>query len=397
MAACGRTEQRESVVMRPVTPVRNGGGAAQRRTALLTHLGAVWGQPGRYPWLVSYLSSRGLETPVRWMLAVATAAYGVLPVTMLWSPSGAHGNVARVMVVIVAGVLVLSAVRWAWGWPPPWQAIGYVVIADAAIAVICVSYANPLVGLVGCLIFATLGGHIAFFHSLRLQVLNVVLGLVVATFLGLRTLHVTGDVVVALNVYVVVTVAIAGISMNTHLIVHVLGVDLNVADTDPLGGLLNRRAFYRVVGELLTKRGRPGGRVLCVSLIDLDRFKRLNDSRGHRVGDLALITVSRLLDDLTAVDAVVARIGGEEFVIAEFTSRTEAQQQGHSLCAAIAATGFGVTASIGVASTVPPTLVANSHAFIDDLVHRADTAMYEAKRAGGNQTWLAPETPHPHQ
>ena len=181
-----------------------------------------------------------------------------------------------------------------------------------------------------------------------------------------------------LNVYVVVTVAILGISMNTHLIVHVLGVDLTVADTDPLGGLLNRRAFYRVVAELLGEGGRPAGRVLCVSLIDLDRFKRLNDSRGHRVGDLALITVSRILDDLTAEDAVVARIGGEEFVIAEFTSLTAAAKQGKSLCAAIAAAGFNVTASIGIASTAPPTLLANSHAFVDDLVHRADTAMYDA-------------------
>ena len=121
------------------------------------------------------------------MLVVATAAYGVLPVTMLWSPSGAHGPMSRVMVVLVAGVPGLAAGRWAWGWPPLWQAIGYVVIADAAIAVICASYANPMIGLVGCMIFATLGGHIAFFHSLRLQVGNVVLGLVVATLLGRRT------------------------------------------------------------------------------------------------------------------------------------------------------------------------------------------------------------------
>lgn len=221
----------------PVTPVRHEGDFAPRRTASLTWLGASWGQPGRYPWLVSYLSSRGLATRVRWMLVVATAAaYGVLPVTMLCSPSGAHRPLSRVMVVVVAGVLVLAA-------GPLGLGVATTVAGDRSRRDRRRGHRRHLYEL------RRPNDRARRVHDLRdprrsYRLLpfpthagrNVVLGLVVATLLGWRTLHVTGAVV-TLNVYVVVTVAILGISMNTHLIVHVLGVDLTVADTDPLGGL----------------------------------------------------------------------------------------------------------------------------------------------------------------
>jgi diguanylate cyclase (GGDEF)-like protein len=368
----------------------------QRAAVVLTRWGAVWRQPGRYRWLVSYLNSHGLQTRVRWLLVMATVIFGVLPVTMLHSPSGPRGRLTSTAVILVMIAVLGCALRWAWKWPTPRQAVGYVVITDVATAVICWSYADPLVGLVGCMIFATLGVHVAFFHSVPLQVFNVALGLIVATILGVRTLQDTGDVVVAVNVYVVVTVALIGISITTHMIVDVLDLDLRVADTDPLGGLLNRRAFYRGMSELLTRRGCPTGHQLCVSLIDLDRFKRLNDSRGHHVGDLALIAVSRLIDDLTAEGAVAARIGGEEFVIAEFAAPGDAEQKARALCAAIAATEFDITASIGLTTAQPPTPVPmpDNHPYIDDLIRTADTAMYAAKRAGGNQTRITSHTPH---
>jgi diguanylate cyclase (GGDEF)-like protein len=120
-------------------------------------------------------------------------------------------------------------------------------------------------------------------------------------------------------------------------------------------------------------------------MIDLDRFKELNDNYGHSAGDDALASVAYALRDATDDTAVICRSGGEEFVIADIWHPDEVESQAQRLCDVIAALPFGITASIGTAGIHPVHRAGDSVDLLADLITAADGAMYVAKRRGGNQ------------
>ena len=160
-----------------------------------------------------------------------------------------------------------------------------------------------------------------------------------------------------------------------------------LATTDPLTRALNRRALAdRLSIEM--DRARRYASELAILLIDIDFFKRINDTAGHLVGDEVLRQVaSRVQSAVRTVD-IVARYGGEEFVvILPETSPTGAMTFADRLRMGIESHEFPVgegivrlTVSIGV-STFPAANVASA----DDLFARADAAMYRAKQDGRNQ------------
>ncbi len=84
---------------------------------------------------------------------------------------------------------------------------------------------------------------------------------------------------------------------------------------DPLTGLPNRRYLKQVLEELTAEGARPEGSGIAILHIDLDRFKQINDTRGHAAGDYVLTHVASVLHSLIRTDDFVARIGGDEFVI----------------------------------------------------------------------------------
>ena len=126
---------------------------------------------------------------------------------------------------------------------------------------------------------------------------------------------------------------------------------------------------------------------LAVAMVDLDRFKALNDTHGHAAGDEALIAVAGALTAACGDTTVVGRVGGEEFLVADIVSTEQLPGWAHQLCEAVAALDQPVTASVGTATLPLRDLVSEyaEHAF-HQLVAQADSAMYEAKRCGGNQT-----------
>jgi diguanylate cyclase (GGDEF)-like protein/PAS domain S-box-containing protein len=152
-----------------------------------------------------------------------------------------------------------------------------------------------------------------------------------------------------------------------------------LATTDELTGAFNRRHFFEL-GQAELERGERYGRVTSLAMLDIDHFKRINDERGHAAGDAALRELVAVLhDEVRGVD-VIARVGGEEFVLlfpetgltaaaatAERLRRTVAQR--------CAAGGRPLTVSIGVAQRRP----AES---LGDLLKRADEGLYRAKAGG---------------
>jgi two-component system cell cycle response regulator len=212
---------------------------------------------------------------------------------------------------------------------------------------------------------------------------------------------------------------------------------LQAADRDALTGLHNRR-YAEPMLERMAARARHDGRDLAVMMLDIDHFKRINDTWGHAAGDRILQAVARRLRDASRPGDLLARVGGEEFLIAmpdttADAARTAAERLRHAVAGrpfalgpaearegreamsrpagqaawATSATGEArlpetrpsepgcaevrVTVSIGVAvgaGTLPGTRLGGSLA-CPDLFERADGALYAAKTAGRNMVAMA--------
>jgi two-component system cell cycle response regulator len=178
---------------------------------------------------------------------------------------------------------------------------------------------------------------------------------------------------------------------------------LRAAVTDPLTGLYNRRYALPHLARMADHAAQSGRR-FAVMLADLDHFKSINDRFGHAAGDAVLIEVARRLRaNLRAVD-LIARIGGEEFLLAlPDTDRAEARVAARRLCRIIAqdpfdlpghATPVAVTVSIGVAmgQRLPQLQDAVDdplHDTVQRLINQADRALYGAKACGRNQVTIS--------
>ena len=147
--------------------------------------------------------------------------------------------------------------------------------------------------------------------------------------------------------------------------------------SDELTGLPNRRGWNAGLGRELA-RARRTGVPLCVALLDLDRFKAFNDTHGHPAGDALLREAAQIWMGLLRLTDLLARYGGEEFGLVFPAAPIE---DARAVVDRIrAATPGGLTCSAGVAAWRPGESA-------DQLVDRADSALYEAKRRGRDQTF----------
>jgi diguanylate cyclase (GGDEF)-like protein/PAS domain S-box-containing protein len=168
-----------------------------------------------------------------------------------------------------------------------------------------------------------------------------------------------------------------------------------LARTDCLTGLWNRGYFVELAAQEIARCKRFSND-LSILLVDIDYFKRVNDDYGHDVGDKVLVGVADILRETLREVDVVARFGGEEFVVMlPDTCLTAAHCAAERLCDAVRKHDFSydrhrtinVTVSIGV------TAYENSSMSFDLLVKRADTAMYAAKHNGRDRVEYCPADP----
>jgi diguanylate cyclase len=156
-----------------------------------------------------------------------------------------------------------------------------------------------------------------------------------------------------------------------------------LARRDSLTWLMNRRWFLQELQQEWERWSRYG-HDFCVALIDLDHFKKINDTQGHGAGDKSLKKVAALLQSQVRKTDLVARYGGEEFcILFPSTSVAEAgavMEKVRELCV----TQNGLSFSYGVAR-------ASHHTAAQELVATADQLMYAAKEAGRNQGRLDTE------
>jgi diguanylate cyclase (GGDEF)-like protein len=159
------------------------------------------------------------------------------------------------------------------------------------------------------------------------------------------------------------------------------------ARTDELTGLPNRRRFFELAEREMVRAQRYGS-PLAVVMLDLDHFKEINDNYGHAAGDQVLRAVGDCCRDVLRTNDVIGRLGGEEFaILLPATAMDGARLFAERLRVAVYECRIGLpgtelrlTATLGVAACAPGEVVT-----VDELLARADAALYRGKAGGRNR------------
>jgi diguanylate cyclase (GGDEF)-like protein len=288
-------------------------------------------------------------------------------------PHGAGENVAGLAGISAFAGVVSIANFWQGQRITIWANYVLSLLALAAVtaAVLCAHHSPVADGIAGLYVLPTI--FTASFYSTRAFAIYLVAQAATSGAV-LLTSGVTGaSAGWAVLLGTTVTVGIA---------VHVLQQALKLAaTTDPLTGLVNRRAFEPILARELHRCARLN-HPLCLVLIDLDHFKLVNDAQGHQEGDRLLADVSRSWSEALRTTDVLARAGGDEFVLLlPSTGQAHAVEM---LARLAAATDQEFSAGVAVAT---PTST------VEDLLRQADDACYHAKQTGRSRVVVSDDVP----
>ncbi|MGU3498367.1 GGDEF domain-containing protein [Mycobacterium sp. C31M] len=353
-----------------------------RRTGLFAAVAGGWRQPDRYDWVVQLVQSSGYGLLTRLGIAVGCVAIGAWPILMAFSSRGVSGTANQIVTVICGVIALLFAGVWLIGWPSYRQSKVIVVVLNASIAISCVLYVLDDKPMTGTLAFALTASYVACVHTL--PSLTVVLGLAtVPIVMRMVMVGLDGELADGLADGLLRLTSVIVVPMTIRILVQLLGDTAVVSDIDPLTELLNRRGLVRAVRQLV---GTDGPHRICMTMVDIDDFKTINDTFGHAAGDQVLVTLSDMLRRTCPDDAVIARIGGEEFAVVTLCDVGEATDIAERLRSEFGYQQTEFTASFGItATTVGPDDDVDIIKLTDRLLAASDKAMYVAKRAGGDQ------------
>ncbi|CAN5495962.1 GGDEF domain-containing protein [soil metagenome] len=359
------------------------------------HIHDWWSDPVDYVVQVEYFTKRTMSGAIQVLIGLGTGLNAVISQAVLLP--AAVSDASRVAVLAFA---VLQFV-WAWiwcfrPWPPRRMSLAFVISADIGITAMAVLDGGWLLGLFGLNAFAMLSVYLMFFDGPKALVGHAVWILLTTTAFAVRVAAAAqlNEVVFAGQILVSVA-ALVATPLGIQLGIWSMRNDANESVTDPLTGLLNRRGLHLHIVDLVRGAAATDTHVAVMS-VDLDRFKEINDTFGHAIGDEVLIRSARRISSAVRGSALVARVGGEEFVVVDVGEPGEAERAADRVRSAIAAPAeHAVTASVGVTSVAIAGFVAEQVdlvAVLDSVIERADHAMFDAKRNGRNATIHVPQT-----
>jgi diguanylate cyclase (GGDEF)-like protein len=152
---------------------------------------------------------------------------------------------------------------------------------------------------------------------------------------------------------------------------------------DPLTGLANRALFHREINDVLTRCSRTGSQA-ALFLLDLDRFKEVNDSLGHASGDELLGKVAQVISRVLGNNRFISRLGGDEFaiVLQDCADRAAIERVATDVVAAISGTTQLNRGEVTIGTSIGIALIPSDGATLTDLQRNADLALYRAKESG---------------
>jgi len=158
---------------------------------------------------------------------------------------------------------------------------------------------------------------------------------------------------------------------------------------DDMTELFNRRKFFEELNSEFAKIKSPARNEFCISFLDLDNFKDINDRFGHLFGDFVISETAAIIRANVRSEDIVFRFGGDEFlVIYKQTDKNGAKAILDRICGALRATSFtknGISVSVTISGGIASSIEADG---IDDLIHFADMRMYKAKARGKDRIVL---------
>lgn len=349
-----------------------------------------WRDPVDYSAQVEYFAKRGMSRAIGVMIGLGTGANAVISLLILLPFAGTRTS--QVAVAMFAALQLFWA--WAWccrPWPPRSTSLAFVITADIGIAAISVPDPSWLLGLFGFNAFAMISVYLMFFDGPKALASHAVWILLTTTVFALQAgADAHFDTTTFTTSTLTAVAPVVATPLGIQLGIWALRNDANESVTDPLTGLLNRRGLHLHIADLLRDTVTPDTEVILV-VVDLDRFKHVNDTYGHTIGDEVLVRSARRIMSAVRGSALVARTGGEEFVIVDLAEpEVYARGDFDRIRFAIAAPAqHEVTASVGVTRVAAASFVARQVdpvELLDTMIDRADRAMFDAKRNGGNAT-----------
>ncbi|WIM88579.1 GGDEF domain-containing protein [Candidatus Mycobacterium wuenschmannii] len=328
------------------------------------------------------------ETTYRYSIAAFVVVFALIGVLILFSHDGprtlpervvAWGFYASTIPVGVAMMRVNHTTIW-WSHHTGYRHAPelFVFYADVGLTSVLLTLQNGMVAGFGAMLFAIIGTYVAHFVTPTARLIHVVFTSCVIIGLGWWALD-YGD----LDVPAVITAVLIGLfvvngtvalhSIYTTEVRRAIASKHTHANTDPLTGIANRRAFNTRARDLI-EASEDG---VDVMLIDIDNFKTANDTHGHDRGDEILVDVALAI--LTAVDstAVVARLGGDEFAVAAHP--VDGRHYSAKTLRDRVVEQTGILVSVGWAATEPGTT--DSSDALSAAVAAADIDLYAAKSA----------------
>lgn len=352
-----------------------------------------WREPVDYEAQVQYYARRSLADAIQAMIGLAVGlAAGIAAILV---SLGRVDTVWAIGIVVAFAVLMAywSIIWWSRPWPTRRTSLVFVASADigtAALMALGPGWATQLFGLT-CV--AWLSTYLIFFDGPKALAVHLVWTAISTVPFIDQHLDVSrgGGTVVAIAILVAILAAILpllAVPLAIQLGIWALRGDAHASVTDPLTGVLNRRGLLLHFANLLGDK-QFAGLYVTVMLIDLDRFKELNDAYGHSTGDKVLIRCARTITSAVRDGALVARVGGEEFVVVDLTEQLHDDATSERIREAIAVRDDhpAISASVGVTSAPRAhfsSSLADCELLLTDLIARADQAMFCAKRSGGN-------------
>ncbi|GAA2064333.1 GGDEF domain-containing protein [Williamsia deligens] len=353
-----------------------------------------WTEDFDRDWAAEHLRSSGLLRSQRIVMGLGCLAFGLsalfsLPFMNPWMRSGMLTY--TVLVAVAGSSVVLAAFWWSRPWPGVAASLGFIAYADLCVVLVMAAYRSVFDSMPGLTLLAAVSVYTVIHHGPRAVIVQTaaVLGILVAFAVWAGVQHIVPPALVAVRSLVVVPVTIC-IPVLLVPLVAVLRRDATGSFRDDMTDLHNRRGMQVRASELIAR-----GADFSLLLIDIDRFKSINDEYGHAAGDAALVFVASVMRRLAPSSAVVSRIGGDEFAIvmrAEDAADEVLAQRLHDAVGvgcAVEGAAAPLTVSIGVATTSAGRHAESGLTDIDDVLLRADRAMYRAKNDGGARTVLA--------
>lgn len=350
---------------------------------------ARWRHGGdHYEWLTAYLAAHDLQVATCRVVAWIIGSLGAVSVLAIVAATSAEEPYRPAIAALVSVACAVMAFFWLRSdWPTRWQSLFCLFVGTLLISVVCLMEPDPVLGLLASSAFTVTTAYAVFFHS-RMWLVPI-WAVQTTTLVVLSWRLVLVGYALALTSVVLVALISVFVAFACELVLRIIGSEKPHGEIEPLTGLPNRQSFYDSVATLIGSRNRHDDRYLILIVVNLDSFSLLTAMSGKAGGNKARVAIGQRLRETVRGDAVIGALGEAEYLIADVFTTPDPTPLAERILGTIKSAPFQLTASLGVVSTpLQPLTGQGSHDVLDELVTIGTSAMYEARKSGGNQMRL---------